>query len=173
MKLAGCSTIRFGIESGSDRILKLLRKDTNKEQIKTVFEWCKEMGILTVAYFMIGNPTETEEEIEETINFCRYLKPDMIQVAFFTPYPGSSSFDSLKNSDKLCFNKFSHYNKPEFCLSNISKSRLLKLQKIFYFKWFLLPQVFFTYIKRKLPQFFFDFRNEFDFLIKTLKFFNG
>jgi len=76
MTKAGCYRIRFGVESGNQRILNILKKGITLEQARDAFKWCKELNIKTFAYCMIGNPTETEKEMEETINFVLELDPD-------------------------------------------------------------------------------------------------
>ncbi len=92
LKSAGCRTINFGVESGNPQILKALRKDINIEQIRNAFSWSRELGIKTLAYFMIGNPTESKEQIMETIAFAKDLSPDYINVSLTTPFPGTDLY---------------------------------------------------------------------------------
>lgn len=69
MHEAGSYRIYYGIESGSERVLKLLRKDINLDQARRVVKWTKEIGIEVGGFFMIGGPGETMETIRETENF--------------------------------------------------------------------------------------------------------
>jgi anaerobic magnesium-protoporphyrin IX monomethyl ester cyclase len=57
-KAAGCRMISFGVETGSDEGLQLLRKNCTLAQVRQVFAWCRELGILTIADFIIGLPFE-------------------------------------------------------------------------------------------------------------------
>jgi len=71
MKKAGCWGVHFGVESGNQRLLDLIRKDVTVQQIKDAFKWCKQAGIETRAFMMLGLPTETREESLETIRFAK------------------------------------------------------------------------------------------------------
>ncbi|MGE0792724.1 MAG: radical SAM protein [Candidatus Woesearchaeota archaeon] len=68
---SGLRLIIWGVESGNNRILKLMKKGTNIEDMKFVLNYSKEVGISNVLYIMFGFPTETEKEFIETINFLK------------------------------------------------------------------------------------------------------
>ncbi|MFH1562156.1 MAG: radical SAM protein [Nitrospirota bacterium] len=87
LKQAGCRRISYGVEAGTDRILKVLRKGITIQQVIEVFKLTKTVGLITYADFMIGSPSETRQEILETIRFVQKLKPDFAQFSITTPYP--------------------------------------------------------------------------------------
>lgn len=67
--------------------MKVLNKKITLEQVEKAFFKAKEVGLETLAYFMIGSPTETREDIYKTIKFAQKIKPDYVQVTILTPYP--------------------------------------------------------------------------------------
>ncbi|RJQ18458.1 MAG: radical SAM protein [Nitrospiraceae bacterium] len=101
MKKAGCWSMHFGVESGSQRLLDLVRKDITIEQIKKAFYLTKKVGIKTKAFFMIGLPTETPEESLLTIGLAKELDPDGAQFTITVPFPGTKLFDLAKTSGHM------------------------------------------------------------------------
>lgn len=93
MKKAGCCSIRLGVESGSDKMLKLMQKDTDKAQIVKAFKWAKELKMETFAYFIIGYVHETDETVRETLDFVKELKPDLLMYNIATPLPSTRLFE--------------------------------------------------------------------------------
>jgi len=89
MKQAGCTCVAFGIESGSDHIREKLRKKTTKEEIRRAFRYCHEVGMPSMASFMIGTPWETPQTIEETISLAKELRPTIPIFFLETPFPGT------------------------------------------------------------------------------------
>jgi len=92
LKTAGCERIHYGVESANPDILKLLNKGITISQVEKAFEMTKEAGIETLAYFMIGSPTETREQILNTINFAKKLKPDYVHFSITTPFPATQLY---------------------------------------------------------------------------------
>jgi len=144
MKKAGCDLLRFGIESGSSRIIRLIQKassaDWNSKAIQ-VFRDARKLQIGTLALFMLGIPTETEEDIKKSFNLLKSLNPDFVQIHFFTPYPGSDFYKELKpllkSSDE---NSFYHYAVPSLSFSNVGVEELKKWRKYFYKKFLFQPR---------------------------------
>ena len=98
LKKAGAYTLKFGAESGCERILKLMKKGITVEQTLEVNRRCKKHGIIPVYSLMIGYPTETFAEIQETLNLAFKLKeenPDaqLETIALFTPLPGPQAYE--------------------------------------------------------------------------------
>ncbi|MDD5237473.1 MAG: radical SAM protein [Candidatus Omnitrophica bacterium] len=92
LKKAGCYRIHYGVESGSQRILNRLKKGITIEQIENTFQLTKDAGIDTFAYFMLGCPGETRQEIMATINFALNLNPSYAHFSIATPYPDTELY---------------------------------------------------------------------------------
>ena len=87
MKDAGCRTVWFGIESGTQEILDYLHKGITVHQIKDIVKLSKECGMKVGGSFMIGIPGETIYQMHKTINFACELRP-YLDFAWFAAYLG-------------------------------------------------------------------------------------
>jgi radical SAM superfamily enzyme YgiQ (UPF0313 family) len=92
MKQAGVARIHIGVESGSPRILKIMRKGITIEQAHNAFELCRKFRITSLSYFMLGNPTETRQDIEMTMQFIRKCHADYAHISITTPFPGTELY---------------------------------------------------------------------------------
>lgn len=97
LKKSGAHTLKFGAESGSQRILELMQKGITVEQTLAANQRCKKFGIIPVFGLMMGYPTETFAEINQTIDLGFRIKREnpMAQLetmAIFTPLPGTPDF---------------------------------------------------------------------------------
>ena len=93
MKKAGCNSIKVGIESGSERILKLMDKGITFERIQEAARLFREVGIHWTAYFMMGIPTETKEDVKKTLELLYKIKPSFASIGVYEPFPGTRLFD--------------------------------------------------------------------------------
>ncbi|HEC34165.1 MAG TPA: radical SAM protein [Chloroflexi bacterium] len=92
MGRAGCWMISWGIESGSEEVLRRARKGIVLDQVERALRWAREAGIRNWGYFIIGLPGETEGTIRETIRFAKRLPLDLALFHIAAPYPGSPLF---------------------------------------------------------------------------------
>jgi radical SAM superfamily enzyme YgiQ (UPF0313 family) len=117
MKKARCQGIHYGIEAGTEKVLKVLNKGITLDLAAKVFGITRKVGIKILAYFMIGCPTETREDIAETFRMAKKLNPDFIHLTIFSPFPGTQIyFDGLKNGiiPKDIWGEFARNPTPDF-----------------------------------------------------------
>jgi radical SAM superfamily enzyme YgiQ (UPF0313 family) len=92
MGKSGCWMISWGIESANEEILRRARKGTSLEKVGRALRWSKAAGIKNWGYFIIGLPGETEETIQQTIDFSKKLPLDLALFHIAAPYPGTPFF---------------------------------------------------------------------------------
>jgi len=145
MKDTGLYLISLGIESGSDRILRLMKKNITTDEIKKYIKLIKKHKIDMAGFFILGFPGETREDIEKTIEFSRKL--DLIRANFFTylPLPGTESFNDLKSKGKLdtVNRKKFYFMNATFTPDGMDKATLKSLQRKAFMKFFLRPNILF------------------------------
>ena len=81
--------IAFGVESGNEASLNLLRKDISIAQTRHAFELMKESKIKSLAYMILGVPGETVEDVRNSIRFCEEIGVDYVQFSSLTAMPGT------------------------------------------------------------------------------------
>ena len=101
MKKAGCFLVAFGFESGSDEMLKIMKKGTTVAENRQAAKWCKEIGLPFWGYFVIGFPWETKEDILLTKKLVMETDPDFIEVTIALPFYGTSLYETCKNENLL------------------------------------------------------------------------
>lgn len=94
---AGCRRIHFGIESGSNKTLKTIKKAIDTDQAIQAVALAKKHGIQVLTYFMLGLPGETVQDMRETMRFAKRLDPDYATFSVTVPYAGTEMYaDGLK-----------------------------------------------------------------------------
>jgi len=143
LKAANCVRIHYGVESGSPRILKLLKKGITPEMAQDVIKYTRRIGIMTLAYFMIGNPTETKDEIIETIKFAVKLDPDYANFAITTPFPGTEIYEKAIRAGIFKYDFIKEFAenpqkgfKMKYFETNITEKELQSLLKYAYKKFY-------------------------------------
>ena len=99
MKKAGCWEISFGLESGSNELLKKMDKAADLSRSEQAVKWTAEAGIRTKGLFMLGYPGENEETIQQTKDFVHRIPMTIMNLTKFTPYPGSPIYRDLYGSN--------------------------------------------------------------------------
>lgn len=93
MKKAGCHYIKYGVESGSQHMLNVMKKGITLDKVRKAFKLTRKVGIKTQAFFLLGLPWETPETFKKTIEFAKEIKPDSAQFAVVVPHPGTELYD--------------------------------------------------------------------------------
>ncbi|MEO7688954.1 MAG: hopanoid biosynthesis associated radical SAM protein HpnJ [Sphingomonas sp.] len=89
LKANGLRLLLVGYESGNQQILHNIKKGLRVDVAKQFTKDCHELGVVIHGTFILGLPGETEETIEETINYAKEIDPHTIQVSLAAPYPGT------------------------------------------------------------------------------------
>jgi len=101
MRKAGCHLLDVGYESGSDMILKNVKKGITVNQLREFTKNAKKARLKILADFVIGFTGETKETAEQTIKFIKEIKPNLLQVAVATPIPGTEFYNWVKRNGFL------------------------------------------------------------------------
>ncbi|MFZ2455882.1 MAG: radical SAM protein [Candidatus Altiarchaeia archaeon] len=101
MKKANCRLLIVGYESGNQQILKNIKKGTTIEQMKSFAKNARKAGLLVHGDFIIGLPGETKETIQETKKIIKETRPEILQVAVASPFPGTEFFNWCKQNNYL------------------------------------------------------------------------
>lgn len=152
MVAGGCKKISFGIESGSPRILKLLKKGTTLEQVDNAFRISRKAGLPTIeATFMIGiHPDETIEDIEMTKKLIYKLRPDILCVFIGVPFPGTELNKIMKERGLLVKENWDEFRLflgvPTWKAGSIPMEKLQQILKDIVYGYYLNPSYLFSTI---------------------------
>ncbi|MBI2852978.1 MAG: radical SAM protein [Chloroflexi bacterium] len=132
MKSAGCVFLQLGIESGSNRMLELIRKGITVEKALSVCEMIKGVGGIHLnTFFMAGFPQETEETLRDTCNVMEAVKCDSISFSIFTPYPGTELFELCKErgliGSDFDISLYNHQSPNNYFCPNIPRQKFREL----------------------------------------------
>lgn len=153
MKQAGCIMLGMGVEAGSqrmiDNMLKTYKPTDWADRCRQTFRWARELGIGTNAYYILGNPSETRQDIEQTIELALELNSDTIQVHYYTPYPGSEAWTQYKYIlGEYDLTKMFHYATPIFSFAEVTVKELEELRTKFYRRYLLRPSFIWDHFRR-------------------------
>lgn len=139
MRKGECWQISYGVESGSQTMLDYFNKNIKVSQIKETFEQTKRAGIMTRAYLIVGAPPEDKSTLNETKRMISNVKPDEIHISFFTPFPGSKSYEDIIGNAKVDgFEGMDQYS-DRYTTENISKEELVSFMNATYRGFYLRP----------------------------------
>jgi len=142
MKGSGCYTYTVAIESGTNRVLKLMQKHLSVETVQKQIEMMNQAGCKPTGLFMIGFPGETKDEISKTIQFSKSLDIKRAQFAIFHPMPGSKIWGKLKAQGRLKTLDWQKIKPSEVAYSSdIPAKELKRLQRKAFLSFHLRPRI--------------------------------
>jgi radical SAM superfamily enzyme YgiQ (UPF0313 family) len=135
MAASGCKRVKIGFESGSNRILKQIKKDETKEDMIRGVKCLKKVGVPITGYFMAGFPGETDQDLMETIEFARSLELDYYSLSILAPYYGTDIHLEILNSGEYELGKqpweyFFHYTRELIVNKTLSQNALEEYWKL-------------------------------------------
>ncbi|MBD89824.1 MAG: hypothetical protein CL940_05775 [Deltaproteobacteria bacterium] len=168
MRRAGCSTLCFGAESGSDRVLGLLRKGVSVEKVRDQAARIRAAGIQLVGYFIVGTPGETKEERQDTYDFIEEIAPDVVQLHIFNVFPGAPAMDAFP---ELYAEEGTKFTGPRGRVTQLEE--LDKERRAFYLRYYTSPRYVARTLKRRWRPLISNLPDELSFAFRSARFFAG
>ncbi len=154
---AGCVRLHFGVETGTDEGQRAIGKQTSDlAQVRRVFRWCREVGIKSGAYMMLGLPSErTEADIMRSAKFINSLDPTYVMWALYSPYPETELWDrgaqmGLWKGDewlKYMVNPTPHHELPTAWTEHLSMEEQVRIMKKLMFRFYANPMRILRYLR--------------------------
>lgn len=142
MREAGLRMVHVGIESASQRVLdEVYRKGITVEQVRETVQMASDLGLKVRGYFMLGAPTETEEEVRESIRFANELPLDDVTFSLTTPLPHTHLYDATRELISADFSHFDYYKTAVYDSDLVLPAETLdRLKKMAYVRFYLGPR---------------------------------
>ena len=137
MKRAGCRLIHFGVEGGSDRMLKILNKGITMKSIREGMKKVKTAGIETACFFIMGFPESDRHDMEDIVDFARELNPDYPLFHVAVPYPGTKLYEQVKNDSSVHFSDDTLF--PEAVIGHLTLRELKGMTRKAYIQYYMRP----------------------------------
>ena len=154
LKKAGLRSIHMGVEAGTDRVLKIMNKQISREQTERAFRICREEGVDTRGYFMIGYYDTTHEDVEDTIKFAANLGLDWASFSVATALPATDLYRIANERGYVDGDFWRQYtidgggDIPQLETETFTAERLRAYRTKAYMKFYLRPDL----IRRKLSK---------------------
>jgi len=126
MASSGCSLIKFGFESGSQRILDLMNKGTTVEQAEQAADLANKYGIPWKAYIMAGVPGETDADVDMTMALVERTQPWNVSPAHFTPYFGTPFWDQINGGEQDFDYAAANHHSPNVLAGDVSRRKMME-----------------------------------------------
>ena len=147
LRQAGCSRIHFGIESGSDTILRRIRKGITVRQAEESVALAKNAGLTVLTFFMLGLPDESLEDLQQTLALSLRLPADYCQYSITMPYPGTELYQEMLRRGVLTADHWrdfarapvANYVFPFASLGRVPVEKLLRLQRSAVLRYYFRP----------------------------------
>ncbi|MEA3336827.1 MAG: radical SAM protein [Chloroflexota bacterium] len=143
LKQAGLKRTAFGVETGNADILKTIDKRVDHDTIRQAFKNCKEVGLETIGFFIIGLPGDTRETMQDTIDFAIELDPLIANFSMMTPYPGTVVYETVKQQGNLLVTDWEDYvffeQKARFEMGDMTAELVEEMYRKAYRQYYLRP----------------------------------
>ncbi len=142
MKRAGCWIAAFGVESGDQQTLDRLEKNATVEQAYRAVALCREAGIKSSVYLLLGVPWDTHESIQAQIAFARDLDPDIVEFFYPYPFPGTTLQRQCVELGLLAEGEIppQSYSYPAFATETLTKEQLAAYRNLALRKFYVRPR---------------------------------
>jgi len=152
MKEAGLRIVHIGVESASQRILdEVYHKGITLEQVREAIAAARSLDLKVRGYFMLGAPSETEEEARATIRLANELPIDDVTFSITTPLPHTDLYEQTKHLIRADFSEFDYYKTPVYGTDGVLPAgRLSYLKRLGYVRFYLGPKRFWRTVRSVL-----------------------
>ena len=154
MKNAGCWSIRMGIESGDDEVLKFIQRGMTTDEVRRVVNDANDVGLQIKAFFIVGHLIDTPATIRKSIDFACSLPLDDVTVQINTPLPNTPQFNMAPKYGQLNPD-FSRYNfwRPVYVPHGMTEDELIWWHREFYKRFYWRAKTVKAHVKKKLLHF--------------------
>jgi anaerobic magnesium-protoporphyrin IX monomethyl ester cyclase len=143
MKAAGCKRVGFGVESGNQRVLEIMKKGQTIDDVRQAFRNAREAGLQTIGFFIFGLPGDNEQSMDDTAKLALELDPDLANFMIAAPFPGTELYQMVQEEGELFCHDWRdfaiHDNKARFSIGEATPELVERKWHEAYRRFYLRP----------------------------------